>query len=545
MSLFTKVMSRLLKLPPATHPDVVQQADLAMTTSDGAVLLAHRWYPRGHESGLPTLLMRSPYGRRGVMAFEAALLAERGYNVVVQSTRGTHGSGGDFYPFRHEAADGVEALRWVHQQPWCDGRVATFGGSYCGYTQHAMAAHAEPGLIAASTVGVTSADLRCLFKPYGAFTLASAGRWVHGLDPSGRRTALQSLRHGLAGGKARDLAARHLPLRETDVVLTGEKQPFYEDWVDSALDSPYFDDLDVSAAHARQTSPTTLHAGWFDIFAPGQLDDATALFETGRAVRLVVGPWHHAAGMAPRFRDQLAFFDQVLRGRSGGRDERPVRVQLYGDKRWWAFSGWPVPSEPRVLHVGSDGRLSLEAPEEPGRVEWVDDPEDPAPTPGGAVLMGGGPRDNAPREARDDVRVFTSAPLTEDLVILGSPRFVARADADVPSYDVAVRLCVVDEKGVSRNISDGMQRVDGGEADVAITMWPAGARVLRGQRIRLQVAGSLHPLWARNLHTGEDSGSGTTTRRARQALVLEPGRPALVELPVVRLTAADLATDQT
>jgi predicted acyl esterase len=122
---------------------------------------------------------------------------------------------------------------------------------------------------------------------------------------------------------------------------------------------------------------------------------------------------------------------------------------------------------------------------------------------------------------------------------------VARADADVPSYDVAVRLCVVDEKGVSRNISDGMQRVDGGEADVAITMWPAGARVLRGQRIRLQVAGSLHPLWARNLHTGEDSGSGTTTRRARQALVLEPGRPALVELPVVRLTAADLATDQT
>ena len=66
MTTLTKLLSRVLSLPPATHPDLVQQADLPMTTSDGVVLLAHRWVPRGHEGGgLPTLLMRSPYGRRG------------------------------------------------------------------------------------------------------------------------------------------------------------------------------------------------------------------------------------------------------------------------------------------------------------------------------------------------------------------------------------------------------------------------------------------------------------------------------------------------
>jgi putative CocE/NonD family hydrolase len=542
MSLFTKVLSRLLKLPPATHPDLVQQADLAMTTSDGTVLLAHRWYPRGHETGLPTLFMRSPYGRRGVMAFEAPLLAERGYNVVIQSTRGTHGCGGDFYPFVNEARDGAEALAWAKEQPWCDGRLATFGGSYCGYTQLAAAASADPDLLAASSVGVTSADLRTLFKPYGAFTLDSAGRWIHGLDPEGRRTPLQGLRHGLAGRKARDAAAGHLPLRETDLVLTGEKQQFYRDWVEEEPHSPYFDALDVTDALTTPTSPITLYAGWFDIFGQGQLEDAMRLLASARPARLVVGPWHHAAGTGPRLRDQLRYFDQELRGGTGPLDERPVQVQLYGDKQWYAFSTWPVPSEDHRLFLTTGGGLEPQQPTAEGRVDWVDDPLDPAPARGGAVLMGGGAKDNAAREAREDVRVFTSAPLTEDLVVLGAPRFTGRVDADVPSYDVVVRLCVVDEKGVSRNVSDGMQRIGGGTADADVAMWPTGVRVRTGQRIRLQVAGSLHPIWARNLHTGEDAAGGTTAVPARQSLLLGPQSPAVLELPVVRLGPSDRAS---
>jgi putative CocE/NonD family hydrolase len=541
MSLFTKALSRLLKLPPATHPHLVQQADLAMTTSDGTVLLAHRWYPRGHETGLPTLFMRSPYGRRGVMAFEAPLLAERGYNVVIQSTRGTHGCGGDFYPFVNEARDGAEALAWAKEQPWCDGRLATFGGSYCGYTQLAAAASADPDLLTASSVGVTSADLRTLFKPYGAFTLDSAGRWIHGLDPDGRRTPLQALRHGLAGRKARDAAARHLPLRETDVLLTGDKHQFYRDWVQEEPDSPYFDALDVTGALTTPTSPITLYAGWFDIFGQGQLEDAARLFASGRPARLVVGPWHHAAGTGPRLRDQISFFDRVLRSSDAPIDERPVQIQLYGDKHWYGLPTWPVPSEGHLLFLTADGRLDQREPAEEGRVDWVEDPLDPAPNQGGAVLFGGGPKDNAAREARDDVRVFTSAPLTEDLVVLGTPRFTARVDADVPSYDVVVRLCLVDGKGVSRNVSDGMQRVAGGAMDADIAMWPVGVRVRAGQRIRVQVSGSLHPMWARNLHTGEDAAGGTTAVAAHQSLLLGPQSPAVLELPVVRLSASDLA----
>jgi predicted acyl esterase len=158
------------------------------------------------------------------------------------------------------------------------------------------------------------------------------------------------------------------------------------------------------------------------------------------------------------------------------------------------------------------------------------------------VLFGGGPKNNAAREARDDVRAFTSAPLTEDLVVLGTPRFTGRVNADVPSYDVVVRLCVVDEKGVSRNVSDGMQRVDGGATDADIAMWPVGVRVRAGQRIRLQVSGSLHPMWVRNLHTGEDPAGGTTAVPAHQSLLLGGDSPAVLELPVVRLDGSDRAS---
>lgn len=543
MSVTSKLFSRAFRLPPAAHREIVRQSDLPVPMSDGTVLLANRWFPAGHDGGLPTLLMRTPYGRSGPLLFEAVLYAERGYNVVVQSVRGTHGSGGTFDAFAHEINDGAETLRWLHAQPWCDGRVGLAGGSYVGYTQFAAAAAAEDGQISAMAPSMTSADLRCLLKPYGAFALDGAGRWIHGLDPEGQRKPLESLRHGLSAKSALAEAARHLPLGETDLVLYGSELPFYRNWIEKATDAPYWDVLDARAGHHTHQTPVCLHAGWFDIFAPGQLADAEALMQAGRDVRLVVGPWSHTGGTSVRFRDGLAFFDETLQGRGAASDRRRVRIQLYGDKRWWAFDSWPQPSESVQWHLHGDGRLDLQPPAQTQPVEWTDDPTDPAPSCGGPTLLKGGAVDNAKREARPDVVVFTSAPLTEDLVVLGTPRFRARADADTASYDVVVRLCVVDEKGVSRNISDGMQRVDGGAADIDIAMWPIGARIKRGQRVRVQVAGSLHPLWARNLHTDEDPGKGTTAVPAHQRLLLGPDSRGLIELPIAALGTADLARE--
>ena len=60
------------------------------------------------------------------------ILAERGYAVLLQDTRGRFGSDGMFVPIEQERDDGAATVAWVRQQPWCDGRVGVFGGSYLG-----------------------------------------------------------------------------------------------------------------------------------------------------------------------------------------------------------------------------------------------------------------------------------------------------------------------------------------------------------------------------------------------------------------------------
>src|SRR5262245_5128165 len=96
MSFASRLIGWLMRLPPAETHDVVVKRDLQVPMPDGAVLLADHYAPRTGPK-LPTLLVRTPYGRRGFFgAMYAAPFAERGYQVLIQSCRGTAGSGGEF-----------------------------------------------------------------------------------------------------------------------------------------------------------------------------------------------------------------------------------------------------------------------------------------------------------------------------------------------------------------------------------------------------------------------------------------------------------------
>src|SRR5690349_10395709 len=108
-----------MRLPRALTLDVVSERDLPATMDDGVVLLADRWVARTHDgSPQPTVLIRSPYGRSSLVGLLfGRLLAERGLQVVIQSVRGTFGSGGEFAPF-DERRDGLTTLQWLREQPW-------------------------------------------------------------------------------------------------------------------------------------------------------------------------------------------------------------------------------------------------------------------------------------------------------------------------------------------------------------------------------------------------------------------------------------------
>jgi predicted acyl esterase len=118
IGLASEIIARMVRLPKAMTYDVFSERDLPVEMDDGAVLLADRHVAAAAaDASQPTVLIRSPYGRRQLWSLMfARLLAERGLQVVIQSVRGTFGSEGEFNPL-DEREDGLATLRWLRQQP--------------------------------------------------------------------------------------------------------------------------------------------------------------------------------------------------------------------------------------------------------------------------------------------------------------------------------------------------------------------------------------------------------------------------------------------
>src|SRR3984957_11755252 len=124
--------------------EVEVERDVKVTMPDGVVLLADIYHPVGVEDA-PTILERTPYGRRGVASGAGPEFAARGYRYVLQACRGTDGSAGSHSYFA-EASDGRATADWISEQPWFAGTLGTYGASYMGFTQWALASTHPPYL---------------------------------------------------------------------------------------------------------------------------------------------------------------------------------------------------------------------------------------------------------------------------------------------------------------------------------------------------------------------------------------------------------------
>ena len=138
--------------------DVLCERDVPVKMRDGTVLRCDVWRPRAN-GRVPALLQRQPYDKRMAQSYVYAhpgWYARHGYGVVVQDSRGRGSSEGDFYPLRGDAADGVDTIAWCAEQPWCSGKVASYGFSLPGLNSAARsireagrAGHRHPRLLSA------------------------------------------------------------------------------------------------------------------------------------------------------------------------------------------------------------------------------------------------------------------------------------------------------------------------------------------------------------------------------------------------------------
>ena len=532
--LASHALSRLLKLPPPTTDYDVSRA-LPVPMRDGVDLLADNYAPHT-PTPAGTLLVRCPYGRGFPFStLFGAVYAARGYHVVVQSVRGTFGSGGDFTPMVHEVADGADTVAWLREQPWFTGTFATVGLSYLGFTQWALLMDPPPELVAA-IITVGPHDFSQSSWGTGSFSLNDFLGWS---DMMARQETGNRILGALLQGRARRRIARasnEAPMGGSGRTLLGSGAPWWESWVEHPdRADPFWQPLRLTEALDRVDVPVLLVGGWQDLFLDQTLEQFRRLEDRGVTTALTVGPWTHTqvmtTGAPVVVRESLAWLDTHLGGRTAS-PRSTVRAFVTGGT-WLDLPDWPPAMAEHVAYLHPAHRL-CDAPADGSAPpsSFTYDPATPTPTIGGRLLSSeGGYRDDTRLAQRADVLDFTGAPLERDLYVVGTPFVELTHSCDNPHHDVFVRLSEVDVHGRSTNVSDGFVRRTSTSQTVRLDLDAVAHRFSAGSRLRVMVAGGSHPRFVRNLGTAEPSASGTTLTPATHHVHHGTGGQSRLVLP--------------
>lgn len=545
-------LSRALGAPAGPF-DIEIRQDLRVPMDDGVELLADLISPVGEtDPRLPTVVIRGPYGRRGRVATEATALAHEGFTVLFQSCRGTWGSPGTFRPQLDEQADGIATHRWVRAQPWFTGTIATYGASYMGYTQWAVAGHlltTERELAPdALSLVTTMPDFGAETWQHGAFALRNSLTWSRMMTLMARGGA--AMIGILLPGKKLVRGYAALPLGDGDTVATGAPVSWYQDWLTHEdLRDDYWTQQSHTASVADVGIPVSMTTGWYDIFLPAQLRNHATLVARGNAPQLTIGPWGHVSkALTPAaIADTVSFLKATFTDAANTRPA-PVRAYQTGAEEWHDLATWPpaaVTTRPHHLRAG--GHLTAEPPAgDSAPTSYAYDPTAPTPSVGGPSLdPDSEPVDNAAHERRDDVVIFTAEPVSAPIDLAGEPVAHIRFRSSATSADIFVRLCDVHPDGRSITVCDGIRRIGGrgtagldpepdadGILDVEVRLWPTYHRVLPGHRLRLQVSSGAYPRYARNLGSAEPALSAAEPHVATQEVFHDAVHASRIDLPV-------------
>jgi putative CocE/NonD family hydrolase len=490
---------------------------LRILMPDGAELAARAWLPPDAErTPVPAILEYIPYRLRDHKAIRDAQVhgwfARNGYAGVRVDLRGSGDSDGvlrDEY-LQRELDDGLEVLRWIAAQPWCNGRVGLFGLSWGGFNGLQLAALRPPEL--GAVISVCSSDDRYADDVHymGGCLLTDNLSWASTMfafnscppDPDA------------VGERWRDMWL---------VRLEGSGL-WLKNWLLHQRRTNYWKHGSVCEDYGAIQVPVMAVSGWAD----GYSNTVFRLLSNLKApCRGLVGPWghkypHHGGpGPAVDFLGEcVRWWDQWLKGEDRGVERDPALRAWMMDRRdpqlpdvtghWVAEQTWPSPRIEPVSYTLTRGRLRLDDGTVP--------PEEPAlkvESPLSVGLFGGkwcsyAETTDLPSDQRLEdggALVFDSEPLPEGLDMLGAAEVELELAADRPVAMVAVRLSDLAPDDRATRVTYGLLNLThrdsheqpaplepGRRYRVRLRLNDVAQRFYPGHRIRLAVSSSYWPL---------------------------------------------------
>ena len=589
--------------------DVVVDRDVMVVMRDGVRLATDIYRPA--RNGVPVaeprpiLLQRTPYDLRaddivGIARFFVA----HGYVVALQNLRGRYRSEGTFRKYDAAGApDGYDAIQWLATQPYGNGRIGMWGTSYAAHSQADAAKLSPPGLkLALLNQGGMSNAWDHAVRHGGAFELGRELTWAW--EQIKADAPSPAVRAYLENEKVTDWYSA-LPFRAglSPLAAAPEFESYFlEEYTRSDYDT-FWRHTGVNwIDYYSQTSdiPMLHIGGWYDIFLRGTIENFQRLSELKKSpMYLLVGPWNHH-GNARSFTGEVDFgpeaalpgfetdfflrwFDRFLRDARVEPQAAHVRLFVMGTGDgtrdghgrlrhggyWRDAPTWPLP-EARVtpFYLSGDGRLTPVPPTSgPASTTFTYDPRSPVPTIGGSVSnrLKDGAYDQRerpefhgsrppylPLRGRQDVIVFQSDPLSEDVTVIGPIEVVLHVSSTAVDTDFTAKLVDVYPPspdypaGFDLNISDALVRMryrdqkqtgeliePGRVYPVSIRPFPTANVFKKGHRIRLDVSSSNFPRFDPNPNTGESLGKHRRVITADNTIHHSGAYPSRLELSIV------------
>ena len=475
---------------------------------DGTKLAGLCWLPDA-PGPFPTILVRTPYNKeKGAESYWR--FVRRGYAVLVQDVRGKGESEGEWLPHYYEVEDGSDTLDWIAAQPWSNGRVGSYGGSYLGYVQWCTAASGNPHLKAMVSMVTAGSSFVDIVRRGGAWCSGSMA-WNFSVSGKDYDPSLME----------RDDWAEVLdvrPLDQLDTKALGHPIPFWHKMLDHPDEDEFWKMGDWKSRYAGPPVPVLIQSGWFDDNGMGTTE-ALDLTAGWPCRRVILGPWHHAGNStydlhALSFGENairwdldllyLNWLDHYLAQTAPLLDGPAVEYYSTGAGRWKQAASWPPAGcRPRQLYLDGD-RLTGQLPEKAGRREYRYDPSQPASQ---LIDMEENelavPGDYSRQELRGDYLVFSTPALTAPLTITGDCTVTLWVESTAPDTDFVVRICDAGPEGSSIRLADGVLRAryregfdhpvwlqPGQPARLTIRTSKLSHTFLPGHRLRLTVTSS-------------------------------------------------------